>query len=64
MDFEKELEELEFDYECPFCKEPIKISLGKETFKCPKCNTEFQTTLESKDLTFVSHFVEEEDEQE
>ena len=47
-------------------------ALGKEyssgydlpDMNCPKCNAEFQTTLESKDLTFVSHFVEEEDEQE
>jgi Zn finger protein HypA/HybF involved in hydrogenase expression len=59
-----EFNKIEFDFTCPFCKEPIKLSLNQDKFNCPKCNAEFQTTLESKDLTFVSHFVEEEDEQE
>lgn len=62
MEFEKELEELEFDYECPWCKEPIKVSINKETFTCPECNTIFYTTVESKDITLESHFVEEDNE--
>lgn len=63
MDFEKELEELPFNYECIYCNTLIEVKLTDKVFKCPKCGSEFHVVVEKSDFIFNS-FIGEEDGQE
>lgn len=40
---EKSISEMEFDYECPECSAPMKLTVGMN--KCPSCGFEFEGRL-------------------
>lgn len=63
MDLTKEIEEIEFSYNCPYCEETIKVKLSSEKFQCEKCGTVFHTTVEQVDFKINSSFIEEDEDE-
>ena len=61
MNFEDELLEFPFSYDCPYCHEILEVKLSDESFTCTKCGSKFYTTVEKEDFRINTTFIDEEE---